>query len=110
FADVLKELGGPVPPQEAVNVGDTDMKPVLTKIATGKPEIIYFPIFEPEGDLIAAQMGQVAGLENTIKMGADGLFADTFPEGTGDGAVGMYLSGPYVAGGAYDAFLAKWKT
>jgi len=110
FADVFKELGGTVTTQEAVNVGDTDMKPVLTKIATGKPEIIYFPIFEPEGDLMAAQAKEVAGLENTILMGADGLFADTFPEGTGSAAVGMYLSGPYVAGGAYDAFLAKWKT
>lgn len=110
FADVFRELGGTITTQEAVNVGDTDMKPVLTKIATGAPEIIYFPIFEPEGDLIAAQMDEVAGLENTIKMGADGLFADTFPEGTGDGAVGMYLSGPYVAGGPYDEFLAKWKT
>jgi branched-chain amino acid transport system substrate-binding protein len=112
FADVFTELGGTITTQEAVNVGDTDMKPVLTKIATGAPEIIYFPIFEPEGDLIAAQFGQVAGLENTIKMGADGLFADTFPEGTGDGAVGMYLSGPYVdvASGAYSDFLAKWKT
>jgi branched-chain amino acid transport system substrate-binding protein len=112
FANVFKELGGTITTQEAVNVGDTDMKPVLTKIATGSPEIIYFPIFEPEGDLIAAQMGEVSGLENTIKMGADGLFADTFPEGTGDGAVGMYLSGPYVdvASGAYNDFLAKWKT
>ncbi len=110
FANVFTELGGTVTTQEAVNVGDTDMKPVLTKIATGQPEVIYFPIFEPEGDLIAAQMGEVSGLENTIKLGADGLFADTFPEGTGKGAVGMYLSGPYVAGAAYDAFLAKWKT
>jgi len=110
FADVFTELGGTITTQEAVNVGDTDMKPVLTKIATGAPEIIYFPIFEPEGDLIAAQMGEVSGLENTIKLGADGLFADTFPEGAGDGAVGMYLSGPYVAGAAYDEFLNKWKT
>ncbi len=110
FANVFKELGGTITAQEAVNVGDTDMKPMLTKIATGNPEIIYFPIFEPEGDLIAAQMGQVAGLENTIKLGADGLFADTFPEGAGDGAVGMYLSGPYVAGAAYGEFLNKWKT
>ena len=113
FADVFKELGGTVTTQEAVNVGDTDMKPVLTKIATGKPEIIYFPIFEPEGDLMAAQAKQVAGLETTILMGAAGLFADTFPEGTGSAAAGMYLSGPYVdpaPGSAYAQFLDKWKT
>jgi branched-chain amino acid transport system substrate-binding protein len=109
FAEVFKELGGTITTQEAVNVGDTDMKPVLTKIATGNPELIYFPIFEPEGDLIAQQAKQVAGLENTTLMGADGLFADTFPEGTGEAAVGMYLSGPYVAGAAYDDLINKWK-
>ncbi|OGO21412.1 MAG: hypothetical protein A2Y54_11300 [Chloroflexi bacterium RBG_16_51_16] len=111
FADVFKELGGTITAQEAVNVGDTDMKPVLTTIATGAPEIIYFPIFEPEGDLIAQQAKEVAGLENTNLMGADGLFADTFPEATGDAADGMYLSGPYVnpTNTAYADFLAKWK-
>jgi branched-chain amino acid transport system substrate-binding protein len=95
-----------------VNVGDTDMKPVLTSIVTGAPEIIYFPIFEPESDLIAAQAKEVAGLENTILMSADGSFADTFPEATGSAAVGMYLSGPYVDvnNPEYAAFLDKWES
>jgi branched-chain amino acid transport system substrate-binding protein len=109
FAENFTKLGGTVTAQEAINVGDTDMKPVLTKIATGSPEIIYFPIFEPEGDLVAQQAKQVSGLENTILMSADGMFADTFPEATGAAAVGMYLSGPYVSGDAYNAFLDKWK-
>lgn len=110
FADVFKELGGTVTSQEAINVGDTDMKPVLTTIATGGPEIIYFPIFEPEGGFVAAQSREVAGLESVVLMGADGLFADTFPEAAGAAGVGMYLSGPYVAGDAYNAFLDKWET
>ena len=65
-------------------------------IATGAPEIIYFPIFDPEGPLVASQAREVPGLEETVLMGADGLFADTMPEATGSAAVGMYLSGPYV--------------
>ena len=111
FAEVFTELGGTITAQEAVNVGDTDMKPVLTTISTGAPQIIYFPIFEPEGDLIAQQAKQVAGLETTTLMGADGLFADTLPEATGDAAVGLYLSGPYVSSEnpAYAAFLDKWE-
>ncbi|HXF86205.1 MAG TPA: branched-chain amino acid ABC transporter substrate-binding protein [Anaerolineales bacterium] len=110
FADVFRELGGEITAQEAINVGDTDMKPVLTKIATGAPELLYFPIFEPEGNLIAAQSKEVAGLENLILMGADGLFADTFPEATGSAAIGMYLSGPYVDVNDpdYKEFLQKW--
>jgi branched-chain amino acid transport system substrate-binding protein len=110
FADVFKGLGGEITAQEAVNVGDTDMKPVLTSIATGGPEIIYFPVFEPEGDLIAQQVREVSGLEAVVMMGADGLFADTFPEATGDAAVGMYMSGPYLdaAETRYAEFLQKW--
>jgi len=109
FAEVFAELGGTVTSQEAVNVGDTDMGPVLTRIAAGSPELIYFPIFEPEGGFIADQAKNVSGLEDTILMGADGLFADTFPENAGPASVGMYLSGPFVAGAAYDQFLEKWR-
>jgi branched-chain amino acid transport system substrate-binding protein len=110
FADTFVALGGTITAQEAVNVDDPDLKPVLTTIATGAPEIIYFPIFEPEGDLVAQQAKQVAGLETTKLMGANGLFADTLPEATGDAAEGMFLSGPYVsrANPAYADFLAKW--
>jgi len=110
FADVFKGLGGEITAQEAVNVGDTDMKPVLTSIATGGPELIYFPIFEPEGNLVAQQTREVSGLETVVLMGADGLFADTFPEATGDAAVGMYMSGPYLdpAETRYAEFLQKW--
>ncbi|HSL31940.1 MAG TPA: branched-chain amino acid ABC transporter substrate-binding protein [Anaerolineales bacterium] len=112
FAEVFAELGGTVTAQEAINVGDTDMKPVLTSIATGAPELIYFPIFEPEGPLVASQAKEVPGLEETILMGADGLFADTFPEATGSAAVGMYLSGPYVDvnDADYGGFLEQWES
>jgi branched-chain amino acid transport system substrate-binding protein len=110
FADVFRELGGEVTAQEAINVGDTDMGPVLTTIAAGSPELIYFPIFEPEGNLIASKSKEISGLENVLLMAADGLFADTMPEATGSAAVGMYLSGPYVDvnNAAYGEFLAKW--
>ena len=110
FADTFVALGGTITAQEAVNVGDADMMPVLTTIATGSPEIIFFPIFKPEGELVAQQAKQVAGLETTKLMGADGLFADTLPEATGDAAVGMFLSGPFVdpSNPAYSDFLAKW--
>jgi branched-chain amino acid transport system substrate-binding protein len=108
FADVFAELGGTVTAQEAVNVGDTDMGPVLTSIATGAPAVIYYPIFEPEGGYIADQMCDVAGLENTVGMGADGLLTSTFPGAAGDCAVGMYLSGPFVTPEDQADFLASY--
>ncbi len=108
-ADVFQELGGEVVFQGAVNVGDTDMRPILTEVASAAPEAIYFPIFEPEGDLIAAQSTEISGLEDVVLMGADGLYVDSFPENTGEASVGMYLTATRVSGDRYDAFLQKWE-
>ena len=108
FAGRFQELGGTITFQGAVNVGDTDMRTVLTSVAADSPAVLYFPIFEPEGPFIVAQSSEIAGLEETVLMGADGLLADSFPENSGPNVVGMYLSGPYVSGASYDEFLAKW--
>jgi branched-chain amino acid transport system substrate-binding protein len=108
MAQTFAELGGEVVFQGAVNVGDTDMSGILNEIASNPPDVLYFPIFEPEGNFIAAQSATIPGLEDTVLMGADGLLVDTFPENTGAAAVGMYLSGPAVTGEEYQAFLAMW--
>jgi len=108
-SDVFAELDGEVVFQGAVNVGDTDMRPILTEVAATPPDVLYFPIFEPEGNFIAAQSAEISGLEETTLMGADGLLVDSFPEGTGEAAIGMYLSGPYLEGETYEVFLDKWE-
>jgi branched-chain amino acid transport system substrate-binding protein len=108
FSGRFQELGGTVTFQGAVNVGDTDMRTVLTSVAADSPDILYFPIFEPEGPFIVAQSSEIGGLEDTILMGADGLLADSFPENSGPNVTNMYLSGPYVSGASYDEFLDKW--
>lgn len=108
MADVFTELGGEVTFQGAVNVGDTDMTAILTEIASNAPDIIYFPIFQPESEFMTAQAREVPGLEDTILMGADASLSDTFPENAGEASIGKYLSGPFVAGEEYDAFLEAW--
>jgi branched-chain amino acid transport system substrate-binding protein len=108
FAESFQGMGGTITAQEAVNVGDTDMRPVLTTIAAGSPQVIYAPVFTAEGGFIVSQAGEVAGLEDTVLMGADGMFSADFVNAAGPASAGMYLTGPYVAaGGAYDEFLAK---
>ena len=94
FADNFKEFGGEVVAQEAVNVGDTDMRPVLTSIATYKPDFLYYPIFIAEGAFITRQAKEVNGLENTTLAGSDGMISPDFIEAAGDAAEGMYISGP----------------
>lgn len=111
FADVFRELGGTITAQEAVNVGDTDMRPVLTSIARTKPEFLYYPIFIAEGGFITAQTREIAGLENTVLAGADGMTSPDFLAAAGEAAEGMYLSGPDLAfsGDRYTDFKAAYK-
>ena len=109
FADVFSELGGTITAQEAVNVGDTDFTSVLTTIAAGAPEILYLPIFEPEGNLMVSQKCKVSGLEDLVLMSTDRMFTSGFASKAGSCAVGMYLSYPYVEGDAMTKFLEKYQ-
>ena len=92
FADAFEKEGGTVTGFSAVNKDDTDMVPVLTEIAAGGPEALFFPIFQPAGDFIADQASGVPGLENTVLLAADGLLNTNYLALSQ--TEGMYFSGP----------------
>lgn len=104
FAENFKKLGGTITSQEAVAPTDTDMRPVLTKIATGKPDFIYYPIFIAAGGHVTRQVKEVRGMEKVSLMGADGVFSTDFYKAAGDTALGMYHSSP-----DFSAFAAGYK-
>ncbi len=108
MASVFVETGGNSLFEGSLNVGDTDMTAILTEIASAQPDVLYFPIFEPEGNFIAAQANMIADLEDLTLMSAGGLTVASFPVNSGEGANGMLLSGPAVAGPEYAEFLAMW--
>ena len=109
FAETFKKMGGKITSQEAVAPTDTDMRPVLTKIATGKPEFLYYPIFIAAGGHITRQAKEIKGLEKTALMGADGMFSPDFYKAAGETAVGIYHSSPDFSafGAGYKVFLEK---
>lgn len=113
FADNFKRLGGKITSQEAISDKDTDMRPVLTKIAASKPDFIFYPIFIAAGGFITRQSKEVAGLEKTKLMSADGTFSPDFYKASGDAVVGMYHTSPdlspAVLGPRYVQFLDKHK-
>jgi len=94
FADEFAALGGTITSQEAVSKGDTDMRPVLTKIATDSPDVLYYPIFIAEGGFMTAQAAEVSGLEDTTRIGSDGMFSADYVTGAGPAVEGTYLSSP----------------
>jgi len=98
FADAFKAGGGTITGFTAVNKGDSDMVPVLTEVAAGAPELLFFPIFQPEGDFIVQQAPTVSGLEDTVMMAADGLLNTNFLAVAE--SQGMYFSGPDVRYGS----------
>jgi branched-chain amino acid transport system substrate-binding protein len=98
FADSFERLGGTVTGFSAINKEDTDMVPVLTEVATGNPEALFFPIFQPAGDFLTEQAPGVAGLEDTILLTDAALLNDGFmslPQ-----SAGVYFSGPDLRFGA----------
>ncbi|HSF82664.1 MAG TPA: branched-chain amino acid ABC transporter substrate-binding protein [Anaerolineales bacterium] len=103
------ELGGTVVAQEAVSPGQTDMSANLSAIAAAEPEVIYFPIFMPEGAFIIRQAKQTPGLENVRLIGADGLFSPEVIEGAAEDVEGFLISSPALAGDAYTEFLGKYE-
>jgi len=112
FADSFEEMGGEIVAFEAVGKGDTDMRPALKTVAeAGPPEFLYYPIFIAEGAAITTQAREVAGLEDVILSGADGIQSPSFLEAAGDAAEGMYVSGPDLSfsNALYQDFLAAYQ-
>lgn len=109
FAANFKTDGGTITAQESVDPNATDMSSVLASIATGKPDLIYFPIFLPAGAYIVDQARTTPGLENTALMVADGLYSPDVVKAAGDPLEGTFVSSPIVQGAAYDAFVAKYQ-
>jgi len=110
MASAFEELGGEVVAQEAVAVGDTDMRPVLTKIGAEEPDMIYFGGFVAEGAFLASQRADV-GMEDVAFFGADGIKAEDYITAAGDAAEGTYASAanPAEAGAGLEDFMAKYQ-
>ena len=91
FTSAFEELGGSVA-VATISRGDTDMAPILTQIAAGSPDGLFFPLFQEEGAAIVRQVGQVPGLADTTLIGGAALLVSEFlaiPE-----SEDVYLPGP----------------
>ncbi len=78
FSDAFEALGGTMTAFEAVAKGDTDMVPVLTAVAAGSPDGLFFPLFQPESDFLADQVRTVSGLEEVTLLSADASLNSDF--------------------------------
>ena len=92
FRDNFEAGGGTITTIEAIQSSDTDFKPLLTSIAEGNPDVLYFPDFNPACALIASQAADI--MPDTALIGSDGCLATDFLETAGDAATGVFASAP----------------
>lgn len=91
---VFEALGGTVTGFEAVTSTDTEFKPVLTSLAQGEPDALYYPAFAQVCGLVTAQARDLAEFADTILIGSDGCASADALDLAGDAANGWYRSGP----------------
>jgi len=110
FIDEFVTLGGTVTAQEAVEAGQTDVRPVLVGIAGTKPELLYYPLFVTAGAAVTRQARQAPGLEQVRLMGADGLFSPDFLKAAGEPVIHMLFSSPDLSGygDRYQEFVKRY--
>jgi branched-chain amino acid transport system substrate-binding protein len=113
MADNFKATGGTVLSQEAIAPTDVDMHPLLTRIASEKPDLIYFPVFTAAGAQILRQAKETPGLEHTALLGGGALFSADFIEAAGPAVVGFQVAypdlSPQAMGEGYPKFVEEYK-
>jgi branched-chain amino acid transport system substrate-binding protein len=110
FRQTFVELGGQLTLDAAVNQGDTDMRPVLNAVAASGAELLFFPVYEPEGDYIVLQAAEMEPFGQIALMGAEGLYFETFIATVGEAGVGVYLISPtFVQSPEYDALISRYE-
>jgi branched-chain amino acid transport system substrate-binding protein len=107
------KLGGAVLSQEAISATDVDMHPLLARIASENPSVVYFPVFLAAGAQIVRQAKDVPGLEKTALVAGGGLMAPELLSAAGPAAVGLRITAPDISaetmGRSYPDFLQQYK-
>lgn len=113
MADNFKKLGGTVLSAEAVAPTDVDMHPLLTRVATEKPDVLYFPVFVAVAAQIIRQAKDVPGLEKVRLLGSSALLAPDLISAARDSIVGFRFTYPDLTpeamGKGYPKFLDAYK-
>ncbi|MFC4053783.1 branched-chain amino acid ABC transporter substrate-binding protein [Actinomadura syzygii] len=85
-ANSVKQAGGQVVYEDALQPGQSDYSPVLTRVASTKPDVLYFTGYFAEAGLLMKQRKQL-GLKFTL-MGGDATTDSTVLKTAGSAADG----------------------
>jgi len=113
FQDKFTSLGGEVVASEAIASNDTDMRPVLTRIGTKSPELIFAPLYVAAGGYFVRQVSEIPSLAKVALLATDPIMAPAFMSAAGKSATVVQMIGidfwPETLGPAYGKFVATYK-
>ena len=92
FAEAFEHHEGTITGVWEVSRTVQDLTPVLTEIAEGEPQALFFPLLLPTGARLMEQVTEMPAFADTVFAAADALLRDQFmsmPE-----SEGVYISGP----------------
>lgn len=94
FKKAFLKLGGEIVLDTTINKGEPQMLPVLTAAVNAKAELIFFPLFQPEGNHLLLQARSMPELKDTLLISDGALIEKSFLDAVGDAAKGMRFVGP----------------
>jgi branched-chain amino acid transport system substrate-binding protein len=103
--------GGKITASEAISPTDTDLRPVLTRIAQTKPQVIFTPVFTSSIGFILRQKAEVPDLKSTQVIDGEGVFSANVIEAAGPSITGFHIVGPStdLFSDKFPTFVAKFK-
>jgi branched-chain amino acid transport system substrate-binding protein len=115
FSEEFKRLGGTIVLETSVAKGENQMVPVLTAVIQSKAELLFFPLFQPEGNYLLTQARSLPGMNGIILMSDGALIESSFITEMKDTVKGLYFVGPTLpdhdrAAVLNDAYLKKFNT
>ncbi len=110
FIKAFEELGGKIVLDTSVNKGDTIMLPVLTAVKNADAQLLFFPLFQPEGNYILFQAREIPAYKDIVLMSDGALIENEFIRDVGERGKGMFFVGPAAPKGpAVDAMAGAYK-
>ena len=101
--EFASQCGGEIVSQNAIAIGDVEFEDVLGPIADLAPDLLYYPIFHPEGTFLTQQAREIPELDDTQLAASDGLLGlQDLIDQAGAAAEGFVASGPACAGEQYE--------
>jgi len=94
FQEEFTRLGGSIVLDASITPSDPNMGPGLSAVRNAGAELIFFPLFQPDGNNLLLQARSTPDIENVVLMSDGSLIDASFLSAVGNAAKGLCFVGP----------------